>query len=94
MEKRKTRIYFFSKWAKDTHPINLNDPHIVPFNPEIKHGEGAHVHDAEAVGLAGRERKGRVFVEADSGGGIFCGWGGGGGGGYRGEVSAVVREVD
>jgi hypothetical protein len=66
------------------HPVNLDNAHVVPLDPEVEHRERTRVHDAQAVCSTGNKGESGVFVEAD------------GGGSSRGdgrEVGAVVGEV-
>jgi len=66
-----TELAPFTK-PSPTHPINFNNLHLMPLNPEEEHGKPSRVQDAQTLCLPAFERQGRVFVEADFIGGRVC----------------------
>ena len=76
----------------NTHPINLNDTHVMSLDPEIEHRERTRVNDTQPVSLARREGKGGVFIKSYSRGSVRRRRRRRGGNGR--EIAAIVREVD
>lgn len=70
-------------------PISLNDPHLMPFNPEEERRERRGVDHPETVGFAGGEGESGVFVET-----YFGGRSGGGCPRYGRQVRCVLGKVD